>query len=67
MNYAQSIKEAEDVSRQIEATGGSTLIYGGDMSKESDVEGMFKTVIDSWRTTHIDCILMHLINCILMR
>jgi len=53
VNYARSTKEAEDVSREIEAAGGSALIYGGDVSKEADVEGMFKTVIDSWGTIDI--------------
>lgn len=30
---------------QIEASGGQALTYGGDVSKEADVESMIKTVI----------------------
>ncbi|KAH9308182.1 hypothetical protein KI387_036093, partial [Taxus chinensis] len=53
VNYARSSKEAEDVSREIEDSGGSALIYGADVSKEADVEAMFKTVVDSWGTVDI--------------
>lgn len=53
VNYARSSKEAEDVSREIENSGGSALIYGADVSKEADVEAMFKTVVDSWGTVDI--------------
>ena len=31
---------------QIEASGGEAIIYGGDVSKEADVEAMIKTVSD---------------------
>eukprot|EP01018_Ginkgo_biloba_P013691 Gb_30765 [translate_table: standard] len=53
VNYARSSKEAEDVSKQIEDFGGSALIYGGDVSKEADVESMFKMAVDSWGTVDI--------------
>uniref|UniRef100_A0A0D6R627 3-oxoacyl-[acyl-carrier-protein] reductase n=1 Tax=Araucaria cunninghamii TaxID=56994 RepID=A0A0D6R627_ARACU len=53
VNYARSSKEAEEVSKQIEDAGGSALIFGGDVSKEADVEAMFKTVVDSWGTVDI--------------
>ena len=32
------------VSLQIEASGGQALTFGGDVSKEADVEAMIKTV-----------------------
>lgn len=32
---------------QIEASGGKALIFGGDVSKEADVESMIKTVWES--------------------
>jgi hypothetical protein len=33
-----------DYFLQIEASGGQALIFGGDVSKEGDVESMIKTV-----------------------
>ncbi|CAN4099248.1 unnamed protein product [Withania somnifera] len=43
VNYARSSKEAEEVSKEIEACGGEALVFGGDISKEEDVESMMKT------------------------
>ncbi|XP_074589169.1 3-oxoacyl-[acyl-carrier-protein] reductase 4-like [Curcuma longa] len=53
VNYARSSKEAEEVSKEIEASGGQALTYGGDVSKEEDVESMIKTAIDAWGTVDI--------------
>ncbi|KAK4370795.1 hypothetical protein RND71_010270 [Anisodus tanguticus] len=53
VNYARSSKEAEEVSKEIEACGGEALAFGGDVSKEEDVESMIKTVIDRWGTVDI--------------
>ncbi|CAN1847095.1 3-oxoacyl-[acyl-carrier-protein] reductase, chloroplastic [Linum perenne] len=44
VNYARSSKEAEEVSKEIEASGGQAVTFGGDVSKEEDVEAMMKTV-----------------------
>jgi len=44
VNYARSSKEAEEVSKEIEALGGQALTYGGDVSNEADVNAMIKTV-----------------------
>ncbi|CAN6578523.1 unnamed protein product [Malus baccata var. baccata] len=44
VNYARSSKEAEQVSKEIEASGGQALTFGGDVSKEEDVAAMIKTV-----------------------
>ncbi|TQD86454.1 hypothetical protein C1H46_027943 [Malus baccata] len=38
-----SSKEAEQVSKEIEASGGQALTFGGDVSKEEDVAAMIKT------------------------
>uniref|UniRef100_A0A2N9FSW2 3-oxoacyl-[acyl-carrier-protein] reductase n=2 Tax=Pentapetalae TaxID=1437201 RepID=A0A2N9FSW2_FAGSY len=53
VNYARSSKEAEEVSKEIEASGGKALTFGGDVSKEEDVEAMIKTAVDAWGTVDI--------------
>uniref|UniRef100_P28643 3-oxoacyl-[acyl-carrier-protein] reductase, chloroplastic n=1 Tax=Cuphea lanceolata TaxID=3930 RepID=FABG_CUPLA len=53
VNYARSSKEAEEVSKEIEAFGGQALTFGGDVSKEEDVEAMIKTAVDAWGTVDI--------------
>ncbi|KGN62361.1 3-oxoacyl-[acyl-carrier-protein] reductase 4 [Cucumis sativus] len=53
VNYARSSKEAEEVSKEIEGFGGQAITFGGDMSKEADVDSMMKTAIDTWGTVDI--------------
>ncbi|KAK4429716.1 3-oxoacyl-[acyl-carrier-protein] reductase, chloroplastic [Sesamum alatum] len=53
VNYARSSKEAEEVCEEIEASGGQALTFGGDVSKEADVESMIKTAIDAWGTVDV--------------
>lgn len=53
VNYARSSKEAEEVSKEIEALGGQALTYGGDVSNEADVNSMIKTAVDAWGTVDV--------------
>ncbi|XP_008792222.1 3-oxoacyl-[acyl-carrier-protein] reductase 4 [Phoenix dactylifera] len=53
VNYARSAKEAEEVSQEIEASGGQAIAFGGDVSKEADVESMIKTAVNAWGTVDI--------------
>ncbi|KAG0494961.1 hypothetical protein HPP92_005955 [Vanilla planifolia] len=53
VNYARSSKEAEEVSKEIEASGGQALTFGGDISKEDEVQAMVKTAVDAWGTIDI--------------
>ncbi|XP_052186317.1 3-oxoacyl-[acyl-carrier-protein] reductase 4-like [Diospyros lotus] len=53
VNYARSSKEADEVCREIEACGGQALAFGGDVSKEADVESMIKAAVDAWGTIDI--------------
>ncbi|KAL8111684.1 3-oxoacyl-[acyl-carrier-protein] reductase 4-like [Apium graveolens] len=53
VNYARSSKEAEEVCKEIEAAGGQALTFGGDVSKEADVESMIKTAVDAWGTVDV--------------
>lgn len=53
VNYARSSKEAEAVSEEIEASGGQAITFGGDVSKEADVESMMKAALDKWGTIDI--------------
>ncbi|KAH0690229.1 hypothetical protein KY290_019877 [Solanum tuberosum] len=53
VNYARSSKGAEEVSKEIESCGGQAMTFGGDVSKEEDVESMMTTVVDQWGTVDI--------------
>ncbi|KAG8063935.1 hypothetical protein GUJ93_ZPchr0004g38111 [Zizania palustris] len=53
VNYARSSKEAEEVSKEIEAAGGQAITFGGDVSKEADVESMMKAALDKWGTIDV--------------
>ncbi|EXB94968.1 3-oxoacyl-[acyl-carrier-protein] reductase [Morus notabilis] len=53
VNYARSSKEAEEVAKEIEEFGGQALTFGGDVSKEADVESMIKTAVDAWGTVDV--------------
>ncbi|KAM7269060.1 hypothetical protein ACFE04_024557 [Oxalis oulophora] len=53
VNYARSSKEAEEVCKEIEAVGGQALTFGGDVSKEADVDAMIKTAVDAWGTVDV--------------
>ncbi|CAD6244311.1 unnamed protein product [Miscanthus lutarioriparius] len=53
VNYARSSKEAEEVSKEIEASGGQAITFGGDVSKEADVESMIKMAVDTWGTIDV--------------
>ncbi|KAJ4839404.1 3-oxoacyl-[acyl-carrier-protein] reductase, chloroplastic [Turnera subulata] len=53
VNYARSSKEAEEVSKEIEAFGGQAITFGGDVSKEDDVESMMKAAVDAWGTVDV--------------
>ncbi|TMW89488.1 hypothetical protein EJD97_017110 [Solanum chilense] len=53
VNYARSSKEAEEVCKEIEACGGQAISFGGDVSKEADVEAMIKTAVDAWGTVDV--------------
>ncbi|KAL7241191.1 hypothetical protein ACSBR2_006757 [Camellia fascicularis] len=53
VNYARSSNEAEEVCKEIETCGGQSLTFGGDVSKESDVESMIKTAVDAWGTVDV--------------
>ncbi|KAI3426774.1 uncharacterized protein J3R85_009641 [Psidium guajava] len=53
VNYARSSKEADEVVKEIEACGGQALAFGGDVSKEADVEAMINTAVDAWGTVDV--------------
>ncbi|KAE8696639.1 reductase 2 [Hibiscus syriacus] len=53
VNYARLSNEAEKVAKEIESYGGQAITFGGDVSKEADVEAMMKTALDAWGTIDI--------------
>eukprot|EP00245_Coleochaete_scutata_P006450 TRINITY_DN20891_c0_g1_i1.p1 TRINITY_DN20891_c0_g1~~TRINITY_DN20891_c0_g1_i1.p1 ORF type:complete len:316 (-),score=61.70 TRINITY_DN20891_c0_g1_i1:303-1250(-) len=53
VNYARSSSQAEEVAQQIVDVGGEAIVFGGDMSKQADVDGMFKAAVDKWGTLDV--------------
>lgn len=43
-----SPEPAEELAREIEAAGGSAMIVPADVTKEAEVEAMFKAIMDKW-------------------
>ncbi|KAG7978936.1 hypothetical protein I3843_05G105200 [Carya illinoinensis] len=53
-SFQRLSKEAEEASKEIKANGGQTMPFGGDVSKEADVESMInKAAVDAWGTIYI--------------
>jgi NADP-dependent 3-hydroxy acid dehydrogenase YdfG len=50
--YAQRAKTLQGIL-EIEASGGEAITFGGDVSKEADVESMIKTAVDTWGTIDV--------------
>lgn len=48
VNYANSAGAADEVVAQIQASGGTALAVQGNMALETEVEALFKTVMDTW-------------------
>ncbi|CAN6335875.1 unnamed protein product [Urochloa humidicola] len=53
VNYAKSGVEAEQVCREIEESGGMAISFAADVSCETEVESMMRTVIDAWGTLDV--------------
>ncbi|RLN30544.1 3-oxoacyl-[acyl-carrier-protein] reductase 4-like [Panicum miliaceum] len=53
VNYAKSGMEAEEVCREIEEFGGIAFSFAADISCETEVESMMRTVIDAWGTLDV--------------
>jgi len=52
-NYHSDRDGAEQVVREIREAGGEAIALGADVSKEEDVERMFREAIDAFGTLHI--------------
>jgi 3-oxoacyl-[acyl-carrier protein] reductase len=48
LNYAGNAEKAEQVANEIKSGGGQALVIQADVSNETDVERMFKQIIDSF-------------------
>ncbi|RLN00308.1 3-oxoacyl-[acyl-carrier-protein] reductase 4-like [Panicum miliaceum] len=53
VNYAKSGMEAEEVCREIEEFGGTAFSFAADISCETEVESMMRTVTDAWGTLDV--------------
>ncbi|XP_066354535.1 3-oxoacyl-[acyl-carrier-protein] reductase 4-like [Miscanthus floridulus] len=49
-NYARSTKEADEVSKEIQASGGQAFPFRADVSNEDDRKSMMRAVVDKWGT-----------------
>ncbi|GBG66681.1 hypothetical protein CBR_g66816 [Chara braunii] len=48
VNYSRSSTAADAVAQEVTDLGGAALVIGGDVSKQEDVDKMFKAVMDEW-------------------
>jgi len=53
VNYAGSREGAEKTVKEIENLGGHALAHQADVSREEDVQAMFKAAVDTWGTVDI--------------
>lgn len=53
INYNKEAEPAEKLARRIKDGGGEALAIQADVSKEEDVQRMFRTVIETYGTLHI--------------
>jgi len=53
INYNSSAKPAEELAAQINAEGGKALAIGADVSKEEDVERLFKETVEAFGSLDI--------------
>ncbi|RTQ51488.1 glucose 1-dehydrogenase [Hymenobacter gummosus] len=53
VNYHKEAEPAEKLVQDIKSRGGEALAVQADVSKEEDVQRMFKTVVDTYGTVHI--------------
>jgi len=53
VNYLSNQEEAEQLVNEIEADGGEAMAIQADVSKEADVQRMFREMIDAWGSIEI--------------
>jgi glucose 1-dehydrogenase len=53
INYLSNREEADQLANEISADGGEVMVVQGDVSREDDVQRMFKDVIHAWGSIEI--------------
>lgn len=53
VNFARSSSQADAVAQEVADLGGEAITFGGDMSKEADVEAMMKAAVEKWGTIDV--------------
>ena len=53
INYSSHAESAEEVAAEIKANGGNAIIYGADVSKEDEVQAMFRAAYAAFGTVDI--------------
>ncbi|OON69370.1 SDR family oxidoreductase [Hymenobacter sp. CRA2] len=53
INYHKDAEPAEKLAQDIKSRGGEALAVQADVSKEEDVQRMFRTVVEKYGTVHI--------------
>lgn len=53
VNFARNSSQADTVAQEVVDLGGDAITFGGDMSKEADVEAMVKAAMDKWGTIDV--------------